>query len=267
MTKEIFAQFGCAVYLCQCIEKGIMHLLIVSTPNITRDRYDELLYEKSQLTFGQLKREIKQMNLFLSDGLIQIDRFHEIRDRLAHSYWWDRAVEFSKPELQPLVLKELIEIIEFLEILNESAELKARNILSKNGANLEELVTEMLKFESTPPMRKFRKLGKTETLLMISKYRNANGGEIPIFELEDHTLWTVCENGLSQFQKDINRNELFEIDKCRDIFPIRQFNPRSAISANWHYDLDLKRNGLKMKIRPVVGDDNRFITFRWRVEK
>ncbi|GIQ57647.1 hypothetical protein Flavo103_07830 [Flavobacterium collinsii] len=62
--KECFAYFGRTIYMAQIVEKGILNSLISSYENCTKTRFVELLIEKSQLTFGQLKREIAEKNIF-----------------------------------------------------------------------------------------------------------------------------------------------------------------------------------------------------------
>jgi len=119
IIREIFAYYGRAMYLAQAIEKGIMTIILFSQQKfgITKTRYDEFLQEKSSMTFGQLKREIKDIGCFSVSELDFINKFHEKRDFLAHSYWWERTVEFCDENLQTKLLNELDELTVFFNIL------------------------------------------------------------------------------------------------------------------------------------------------------
>lgn len=79
IVREVFAFYGRAMYMAQAVEKGIMNLIVISNHKhgITKTRYDEILHEKSLMTFGQLKREIEELNLFTEDELPSIEEFHK----------------------------------------------------------------------------------------------------------------------------------------------------------------------------------------------
>jgi len=248
LTKELFTTYGLLVYLIQVIEKKILSLILSDNlkNNITQSRYDELLYEKSQLTLGQLKRDLKNTTLFLPRDLEKIERFHKKRDFLIHSYWWTKAVEIETAPNS--LLHELKEFQTFFDEINSMLELKTLQFYIKNDINLDEIANEMISEGVTPSLESFRPLKKNETLIDLFKYQNAIGSIIPIFQLEDKTYWTVCEIGLTQYKKEIIPANKTVITKVQSIFPIKQFNPRPKINALWNYNLDLKKQGLKVKI-------------------
>ncbi len=264
ILKEIFAYYGGAMYFAQCLEKGIMNIIVLKTieKGITKTRIEELIQEKSALTFGQLKRELKELNIFTENELKDIDTFHEKRDFLAHSYWWERTVEFYDPSLQHKLLFELNEYKSSFEELEKVIISKASGFIEQYGINMDATLLTMLSEGATTPFEKFRKLSKNETVISIFGYNETDSSQIPIFEFSDNTFWTISEVGLSQYKSDIADQKKFTIDKINGIMPINQFNPRPKIIAPWNYELDLKKRGLIMKISKL--DSN--CQLRWSIK-
>lgn len=265
LTAEVFAYYGRAMYYAQCVEKSIMHVLLVENfkLGVTQTRYEELLQEKSELTFGQLKRELQNLDLFSEEEIKDLDKVHEMRDFLAHSYWWDRAVEFLEPSLQPKLLIELEKFYLSFEKLDKTITNKTNGFIEQFNINMEEIMEEMISEGQTTPFEKFRKLTKNEVVIDIFGYRGAEFGFLPIFELEDNTYWTVCEVGLTQFKHKIENDKKESILKLSEFFPIQQFNPRPRISKPWNYELDLKKHGLKM----IISKPDETGPFKWAIRK
>lgn len=265
IVREIFAHYGRAMYLAQVIEKGIMNLIVTSQHKhgITQTRYDEILHEKSSLTFGQLKREIEGLNCFSEKNLELIEEFHGKRDFLAHSFWWERAVEFYDEELQPKLLLELDNLTKSFESLNNLVESETKIFIEKHNIDIESILDEMLSEGETIPFESFRKLRKNEIITDLFSYKNAENSLIPIFELNDNTFWTICEIGLTQYKFEIIRENKLKINLLEGILPINQFNPRPKVENHWNYELDLKKKGLKM----IISKQNTNSSMVWDIKK
>jgi hypothetical protein len=264
--KECFEYFGQAMYSVQLVEKGILNLLLFSyVPNITKERCDELLAEKSLLTFGQLKKEVVEMGLCTDEFRASLDNFHSKRDWLAHSYWWDRAIEFENSDLRYKIVKELEELSNEFGHINDLITERLKTIMSNNDINFEQIVSKFREFIETPQTSTSRKLTKNETLLGIFKYESAPGSQIPIFKLKDNTYWSLCEVGLTTFSQIKNDEELTSLERTLGIFPINQFNPRPKVTDKGDYELDLKKNGLVMKVERVIIDDK--AVYKWAIKK
>ena len=125
-TKELFAYFGRAVYLAQVVEKGMMNIILLSRheTGITKFRHDELLSELSSLTLGQIKRKLNELNIFNKEELKLINEFHDKRDFLIHSFWWERAVELYDKMHHNKLFIELEELAEFFEEVDSIISLK-----------------------------------------------------------------------------------------------------------------------------------------------
>lgn len=263
IVREIFAYYGRAMYMAQAIEKGFMNLILIVNHQyeITRTRYDEILYEKTSFTFGQLKREIKESEIFSEEELLSIDKFHEKRDFLAHSFWWDRAVEFYDPSQQNSLLIELEELTAFFELIDNLVSSKTQPFIQKHNLDIESVKDKMILKGKTIPVEKFRKLGKNEQVVELFPYKNTENSVIPIFKLEDGTFWTLCEIGLTQYKFEIMEANKLKFKKIDDIFPINQFNPRPKIESHWNYELDLKKKGLKI----IVKKENINSPMQWKL--
>jgi hypothetical protein len=264
IVREVFAYYGRSMYVAQTVEKGIMNIILFNQHKngITKTRYDELLHEKSLLTFGQLKREIQEMDCFTDSELDAINEFHEKRDFLAHSYWWERAVEFYDDKLQYKLLEELNEYTELFKRLNEIIENKINPLIKKYGIDLDGIQNEMVSQGKTVPFESFRKLSKNEVVVEIFGYKNAENSLIPIFKLKDNTNWTVCEIGLTQYKFEIVEENKFNLKNMENVIPINQFNPRPKVKSNWNYELDLKKKCFKM----IISRENNTAPMKWKIK-
>ena len=261
--KECFAYFGRAIYVAQTVEKGILNSLISSYENLTKSCYDELLAEKSQLTLGQLKREIIERKIFSEEIIDKIETFHTKRDWLAHNYWWDRAIEFNRDDLRHKIFTELDELTAYFDNLNEIIKDQNNKYLIEKGLNIDQLINEFSQLNQTPESPSTVKLTKNETLTGLYIYETMPGFEIPLFKLENNSYWTLCESGLTAFNLEIDNSKLKPLEKTNGIFPVKQFNPKPKIKRDWEYELDLKKEGLSIKVKPFEVD-GKFV-FKWTI--
>lgn len=263
-TKECFSLFGLAVYLAQTIEKSVMLVDAASNENITKTRYDEILYEKSNLVFGKLLTSVKDKLLFDLETLNKLDYFLEKRNLLIHHYWWDRCVEFYSDELRYKIIEELNEIISSFESINDIVEEKLTDIMVKKGVDPDSTFSEFAQLKETPTLPKFNSIKKDVTLIGIYTYKPSENSEIPIFKFEDGSYYSLCEVGLSNYLNLIE-DKLVIIEKTKEIFPVKQFNPKPKISETGEYVLDLKKNGFIMKVKPTTIEGSFY--YKWGIFK
>jgi len=263
---KMFAFFGRTIYNAQTIEAIMATCImihIVKNERITKARYDELFYEKTRQTFGQLKRQIIALKVFTEEELEKIDKAHVMRDYLSHNYLADRVVEFQKQEHWNKVIEELSHQWDYFMEVYKIIETKVIDFISEYPhIDLKGIEEKLLSEESTPEIEKFRELNKNETVTDIFTYDILPDFNIPIFQLEDGTHWTISERGLSQYKVQIDPLKIKRLKEVEDIFPIRQFNPRPRIESAWNYALDLKVKGLLLKITPAEG-----LHFKWKILK
>jgi hypothetical protein len=264
LVKEIFALFGHAMYISQVNEKLLLSMILmdkVEKIGISKTRFDELLYENSKKTLGQLKREILKIDTFSENELKIIEAFHKDRDLLVHSYWHERSLDFYLEDRHPLILEELQKYNERFEKLHGLLLEKIDPFIQKYNFDVEFLENEIVAQGEIKPIEIFRELSKVETVIDIFSYRNSENSRIPIFEFEDGTFWTVCEIGLTQYKFEILIKNKERIVIFNEIFPIRQFNPHPKTSSKWNYILDLKKKNFKIKI----SKDGKNKPMKWKI--
>jgi hypothetical protein len=110
LIREVYAQFGVAFYQAQNVEKTLMMLLAtVFGPGdhwLNEHGMGVLLDRYSKHTFGQLAKRLREKGI-PADLLGEIESALKDRNWLAHSYFWDRAIEFAREDLRESMIKEL----------------------------------------------------------------------------------------------------------------------------------------------------------------
>ena len=99
--REVYALFGLALYLAQCLERELAMLLavFVEAELMTVWDYDARFAESFQFTFGSLVTKFTEVAGSEHPRLTgQLAKAVDDRNDLAHHYFWDRAVRFSSTE-------------------------------------------------------------------------------------------------------------------------------------------------------------------------
>lgn len=273
--REVFAHYGLALYLAQCIEKGICILLSgqyapTSPEKMTRWRYEELLDGHMQLSFGQVMTKLKSVMELPPTFEENLKKAVENRNLLAHSYWWERAVDFATFEGRERMLLELSDFINEFERLNNIFDTIQKNWMETIGfpmqaIDLEKLKTQIASEKENKQIR--RRLKKRELLNHVYTYLSINDSgkhtETPIFELEDGTFWTLGDCGLTYAPAYIKRENLSRDPKCEKILHTN-FNPCPKNAKNWSYSL-IFDNGFIINVSPWKNEGS--FAFKWRIQK
>ena len=121
--REVFAQYGLAMYQAQCVERQLAILLATeygpSPKTITRTQYDTLLKSHFSRTFGTIVKIVGEAISLPTDLEMRLDEALQHRNMLAHHYFWDRAAAFTSSDGRRTMLRELQSIVAFLEALDE----------------------------------------------------------------------------------------------------------------------------------------------------
>jgi hypothetical protein len=199
--REVFAYYGRAMYCGQVLEKAIGIMLSsvyapTSPEQMSKYRYHDLMQENLKKTLGHLLSTFRERAKPEDISAIEakLDIALERRNWLAHDYWWDRAVELNTSDGRERMLTELEECTSLFEEVTESLELITSLFLHSKGVDLEVEVETLLSIGYIPAMPSARKLNKRERLIQVHKYCRQVGDttvETPLFELEDHTCWTL----------------------------------------------------------------------------
>ena len=113
ITREVFAHFGLAMYCGQVLEKDIVNLIVClkfdKKQEKTLKEWDRLTEIIHKLTLGQLKNEINKEASISNDFKKILIELVEIRNFLAHQFFWDHAGKFCLLEGKTELISELDE--------------------------------------------------------------------------------------------------------------------------------------------------------------
>lgn len=273
--REVFANYGLALYLAQALEKGISILLsgqyAPTTPDkMTKWRYDDLMDMHSSFTFGQLITRLNKVMDFPSGFEEELKNAIEIRNELAHNYWWEHVVDFATFKGREKMLKELREFINRFERLDKIFDAVNVNWMEGMGftiptLDLEGLEKHIIDKRATKLLR--RKLKKNELLKNIYMYPYTEGSgnqmEMPLFEFGDGTFWMLGDCGLTYAPPAIDKTHLNTLRGSEEALPAK-FNPRPKNAKDWDYRLILD-SGFYIQVWPSQRMGS--FAFRWNLQK
>ena len=118
--KEVYANFGLAIYKAQCLEHGLVNALVFldlipnrqqfskATPEWT-ELVDSFMDSKFEFTLGKMIRALKQTTVVPVDLEDLLSTALSKRNWLAHSYFRERAETFLTESGRMSMLAELEE--------------------------------------------------------------------------------------------------------------------------------------------------------------
>ena len=122
--REVYAHFGLAIYLAQCVEQAIIQNLIFfdlyptavnsNQDNKTwSDRFDKFEATEMKLTMGKLIKRLKNAGETTEAIELKLDEVVSNRNWLSHGYFNDRALDFTFEDGRTKMISEL-EVIQTL---------------------------------------------------------------------------------------------------------------------------------------------------------
>ena len=119
-VRDVYAHFGLAVYLAQCLEHGIANALVFADliPQKAdhfpaREQWDEdfdaFMGSKFQATLGRLIEQLREVTQIEPDLEALLKRALQRRNWLAHHYFRERAEALVSQEGRRAMLEELQE--------------------------------------------------------------------------------------------------------------------------------------------------------------
>ena len=111
--REVYAQYGLTNYASQVMEKGVVNTLVLkanaasSTP--TAQNFDVLFEQHARLPLGQLLRAFQKALPSESAVHDALSTALPLRNFIAHTFFWDRSVDFMSFSGRESMLAELIE--------------------------------------------------------------------------------------------------------------------------------------------------------------
>lgn len=150
--RETFARFGLAMYQAQCVERQIGILLATTfNPDFLRTspgERDRFFEREFAMTLGRLVTSLRRC-IDVPHGLDQrLRRAVELRNWLAHEYFWQRPGSILTWDGRERMIAELQEAADFLDAIDEELTSIADNWLHRVGVPRDVIEAEMDRYLS-----------------------------------------------------------------------------------------------------------------------
>jgi hypothetical protein len=261
LTKEVYACFGLAYYMTECVHRGLVQsiaLLPLNKLSATHPRIEERFGTYEKLTFGPLVTLAKEV---LPSALHEtLDWALARRNFLAHGFWFERIHQMYSRESKHGLIEELEATAELLRTLNHAIDdlvLAHQRSLGMTDEAWDAVMKESSEAPPDPvPRRKLPKLG--ERIEFLRAWVVTIGPSVNLI-LED-TLgerWQLCDAGLGWSFLEPSEGTWTELLKLKLPGGIVA-RPRDA--RPWDYTL-LVSTGTKITVEPGGATAG----FRWGV--
>jgi len=201
-VKEVYAHFGLAYYESEVLHRGLCHLYVFSRfssrNDVTGPRLDELFAYAYASTLGGIFSEL--------EGSLPVHFREQIREAikkrnfLAHHFWFERANRFLNSAGRQEMIAELVGLRNLFSQLDKATSDVCEEKLREFGITEEELkkaaTEEICDGKPLAFPKNARKLKKEEILTHVWLVNIKSGGKGLVFELNDGTLWQLCDIGL-----------------------------------------------------------------------
>lgn len=161
-VKEVYAHFGLAIYLAQCLEQSIyIHLMFFDffPRNISRIKTQELwqkeieAYEAQELskTMGQLFQRLKDAGQPTDDIATALASALKQRNRLVHNYFSEKSITFMSESGRNSMIAELQSIQEQFQAVAKMIDAVTQPVAEHYGFSEEKqkkLMAQMLEDEA-----------------------------------------------------------------------------------------------------------------------
>ena len=137
LTREIYANFGLALYMAQALEQGIVNLALytgVRDGNVgtfdAAEADDTALFRR---TMGQLKNRLMDRRPDVAEFEGMLGRAVRLRNFLAHQYFRQRSAAFGTEDGQTRMIEELTKARDFFEEVDARLDPLTMEILDSMG--------------------------------------------------------------------------------------------------------------------------------------
>jgi hypothetical protein len=255
--REVYAVFGMAMYQAQNLEKGLAILFAVFDDSklMTAWDYDARFAESFESTFGTLVAKFAELPSPGHEQLLkQLEKAVNDRNVLAHHYFWDRAAQFCSSEGRTEMIRELVEMGNCFESLDQELGQLARGIAQRRGLTKEVLKaqtaaeTEALLSGDARPYRPERVPNPIEIVTAYEWRTDSTVKSKLILGSKDGKYLVLGDRGLCYGPQNIPAEELVVKADFERALPAT-VNPRPKKSVPWDYGIALA-NGYTLRARP-----------------
>jgi hypothetical protein len=273
LVREMYARFCRAYYHSEVLHRGLcISFAMIDLPRrdmITRSRVEERLAYAFSLTLGDVIKELLgkipiEFSTRLEEGL-------DTRNFLAHHFWFERAHLMFRADHIHKLIEELDGYTQLFTRLDEDTSLWFKGKKQELGLTeevLQDCLAQILSGQVEEPLPRKdivrnlqKKLKRKQRLIHVWEFSLPESGKPLVFEMEDGSLWQLCDVGLgwTRFQKA--ETDWVEHPAVKPYLPA-EIIPRPKDAKPWEYEFRLK-NGAVLWVKP--GKHER--TFQWGVRK
>jgi len=150
--RDVYAHYGLAMYLAQCLEHGIVLALVYAKllPQVRLEakaagnftiheferRFDVFMDDHFELTMGGLISRLRNSSKLAATFDADLSKARELRNFLAHRYFRERAEEFISRMGRHSMLAELQDAQRLFEQVDEELKTAADSLASATGIAL-----------------------------------------------------------------------------------------------------------------------------------
>lgn len=137
--RQVYAKFGVAVYLCQCLETQLVNYVIalrtVAGKVVTRQEIDSLFGELFGNTLGRNLKEAARVLDDDDDLSVELQPVLRLRNDLIHHWMRERALDQGTTKKRHAMIEELDAVIEQLEAADRQLVEKTQGLLERIGVS------------------------------------------------------------------------------------------------------------------------------------
>ena len=248
LCKEVYARFGLAYYLSECLHRGLCSLYVFynyrDKADTTRARTEELQSIASKMTFGQILERTKE---FQSDEINnELDEVLKIRNFLAHHFWFNRIHLMAKEAGLMEMIEELEGFASFFQDINARIKCLVQEKIKEYG--IKEYIDDLFKkakkgeMDEEQPLLEQRMPKKKEKVIRAWDVP-LEGGSTIVLETDDGCLWQFCDAGLGwTFYEEVGTD--WKINKKIKKYLPAFINPRPEIKVPWNFEFSLDKRAV-----------------------
>jgi len=271
LVRELYARFGLAYYNSEVLHRGLCIILAMSDlPRrdlITRPRVEEHLAHAFSLTLGDVITALA--GKIPAKHSTKLEQVREKRNFLAHHFWFDRShLMFRADHIQTLI-DELDGYTEFFNRLDEETSARFHERQHELGLPddiLQDRLARILSGEGEEPLpgkdvvkEREKKLKRKQRLVRVWEFELPEGGKPLVFEMQDGTLWQLCDVGLGWTRFQNTESHWVEHPAIQAYLPA-DITLRPKDAKPWEYEFNLK-GGATLWVNPGKHPG----TFHWGI--
>ncbi|MDO8741183.1 MAG: hypothetical protein Q7J54_06445 [Candidatus Woesearchaeota archaeon] len=263
-VKEVFAQFGRAYYLSECLHRGLC-LCYASAPfkdkkHVTRPYYEERLAYAFSLTLGQIIKNLEE--ILPKELYLAIENSSEKRNYLAHKFWYERCHLFFTSAGVDELLGELNSLSDLFEKLDENIVEYYKPVMEILGVDetiIDNAFKNIISGAKDEPLPISRNIRKFEKIVNSWEVPVADKGKSIVFQTDDGLLLQLCADGLGWSCYKKPDNDWLILEKVQKHLPAN-VETRPKKENPWDYEMKFS-TGICIWVKYGSKDK----TFRWGI--